>query len=372
MPQSSPTALLFAAIKANDIPAAQESIALGAALHGKRGKLSRSPAPLLEEAIKSGSTEMVSLLIDAGCRLSPTSRALHYAIEGGNLAVFKKVLDVAPSKAFITGIKDTYTPLMHAAHLAHLGMCKMLIDRGASPKLCNKDGLNSLYYALQCSSQVPSASTVEMVKLLLEKGGLINKPYPNDISPMQCAALLWMSNKRFAHEGLAIKLFELMLDHGADINEITRHGTILHIIATNDALGFDHNMIPFLVKAGADVNAKNSFSAPPLHYAASIANTSDGMVPLRQLLAAGADVAILDNSGKTALHWATSASAAILLLDSGVDPSICDIFGETAESYSALNEYLAEVHAFLRATRTHALLEQSTADALASSPRQRM
>jgi ankyrin repeat protein len=373
MPALTPTDLLFAAIKARDLPAVKTAISLGADLHSRSGQVLRTPRTPLDEAVYAGSLEVLSLLIDAGCRPSRSNKTLHYAIESGSLPIFRKILDIAPSKAYIVGTKNSYTHLVHAVQLSDIKMCSMLIERGANPKFCDKDGKGLLYYVFGGSIHRSGHAIFELVSFLLKSGTLVNKSPPaNDISILQRAVHFCVANQSFIDDGLGIKLLELIIRAGANVNEITRHGTALHVVALNGSSLFDSTIIPFLINSGADVNAKNNFSQTPLHCAVASPNSPGDITKVHQLLAGGADVTIQDSAGRTALHWAASASAARVLLEAGIDPSVQDSFGQTAESYISVDENRPEVYAFLRASRERLKLDKSILGAVISSPPKRV
>ena len=88
--------------------------------------------------------------------------------------------------------------------------------------------------------------------------------------------------------------------------------------------------VEVLLKAGADVNAKQDDGWSPLHVAAAF-NPSPAV--LEVLLKAGADVNAKDKDGETPLHFAAALnpSTAVLeiLLNAGADPRAIDSEGKT-------------------------------------------
>ena len=61
-------------------------------------------------------------------------------------------------------------------------------------------------------------------------------------------------------------------------------------------------MVRDLIEAGANVNARDSRSLTPLHFA--LASETPSVQVVRTLLIAGADVNARDNNGETPLDWA--------------------------------------------------------------------
>lgn len=106
---------------------------------------------------------------------------------------------------------------------------------------------------------------------------------------------------------------------------VYRGDTALHAAAA----AYRHGIAGKLLKAGANVDARNRRGAEPLHYAADGGPGSRSWDPAAQaatialLIAAGADPNAADNSGVTPLHRAvrTRCAAAVqALLDGGADP----------------------------------------------------
>ena len=63
-----------------------------------------------------------------------------------------------------------------------------------------------------------------------------------------------------------------------------------------------------LIKAGADVNAKEKYGGTPLYLAACFGHTEIALA----LIKAGADINAKEEYGGTPLHWACSQSAIIV------------------------------------------------------------
>ena len=87
---------------------------------------------------------------------------------------------------------------------------------------------------------------------------------------------------------------ERLLKAGADLNAKDKSGTTpLHLAAAKNSTPA---VLEVLLKAGADVNAKTTGGVTPLHFAA-FSNPSPAV--LEVLLKAGADPRAIDGAGKT-------------------------------------------------------------------------
>ena len=111
--------------------------------------------------------------------------------------------------------------------------------------------------------------------------------------------------------------------------------TTLHFAAA----GYQVDVAGALIAAGAEVSASNRRGAQPLHYAADGGPGTASWNPAAQaatialLLRAGADPNALDKSGVAPLHRAvrTRCTAAVrALLDGGADPALRNGNGSTA------------------------------------------
>jgi ankyrin repeat protein len=174
----------------------------------------------------------------------------------------------------------------------------------------------------------------------------------------------------YSENALFQKLCELILSHAAALSEAGSLESALlkvagHHESFNGTLIFDPLMVPFLVKNGAQVNAKCSLGVAALHIAAGSANAP----VLRQLLDRGADVNIVDDNNRTALHWSDDCVTAALLLEADIDTSIVDKFGETAELRATQEGSDPAVHALIRSARHHSEMETSVIGARPPSPR---
>ncbi len=113
---------------------------------------------------------------------------------------------------------------------------------------------------------------------------------------------------QFAARGGKLSSVQLLLDHGANVNQQNSAGgnTALHVTE-----GLD--VAKLLVASGADINLCNTAGSTALHRAAI-----SGHVDIaKYLISLGLDVSRPNLNGNTPLHLATSVDVAELLLRAG-------------------------------------------------------
>lgn len=75
------------------------------------------------------------------------------------------------------------------------------------------------------------------------------------------------------------------------------------------------SLVDTLLAHGVSVNTPDLDLATPLHYACQMSGSTDGDerdmggAMVKKLLAVGAELNLIDNQGRTALHWAAAAGA---------------------------------------------------------------
>jgi ankyrin repeat protein len=365
MPKPSPTSRLFSAIKAKDLPEVMASIALGADINDKNST-GRGHLTPLEFSAMLGFDDSVAALLNAACLIPDPFAALNYAVRGESLTALQLILD-APSSC--VGLDWLQHLMLRAAGNQRLDMCKLLIQRGADPRVCDKDGRGPLNHALTDPFCRDSKSIVEFVEFLIESGAPTNTIDVFE-QPLTSAIRICLNNQKFIDDGVGQRLCGLLIKGGAFVNSVgPDNSSPLHevVMAISTTPLFDPALIPLLIKSGADINKKDPIGITPLHCAVIYENAS----AIKQLIATGAAVNAANNKGLTALHMASDVTTAKLLLEAGADPSILTIDGETAEAYakSAAN---FEVHAFLCVARHQTQLEVSITDAALPSIRPRI
>jgi hypothetical protein len=141
---------------------------------------------------------------------------------------------------------------------------------------------------------------VDTIRLLLEKGADPHTKMIAGINALTAASLTG-----------GIEAIRLLLARKADVNGVaTRGATQKHGQTNNQRVTALHNgaaagsvdMVLELIRAGVNVNARDSRNLTPLHFA--LASETPSVAVVRALLAAGADVNARDDTGETPLDWA--------------------------------------------------------------------
>lgn len=208
----------------------------------------------LHEACMNGKHNAALLLLATGAPVYTSCAkgysALHYAAENGHLDV---VVVLLRAKASLTAVTSAgVTPLCLAARGGHEPVVRLLLRSGA-PSTQSSGGWMALHVAV-------THNHIGVVKCLL----------------------------RDAAAAAAVSAPGL------------RGGTALHVACRKRS----PKMVQLLLKAGADVEARNEHGCTPLHIAAFMGD----MESLQQLLAAGADPRVIAQQGATVLHAAVNGN----------------------------------------------------------------
>lgn len=170
-----------------------------------------SPRPARRETDKLTSLDLIRSLLDKGAKPNAALTAP---------APIVKLAQDTGDRTLAAGA----TPFMRAARSADVDVMKMLLAKGADPKMANKDGLNAL---------------------------------------MLAAGNGW-ADKIKGTEAEALEAVKLCVAQGLDVNAATDKGdTALHGAANRGA----DSIVKYLVEKGAKVNAANKRGLTPLDIA---------------------------------------------------------------------------------------------------------
>ena len=167
------------------------------------------------------------------------------------------------------------TPLLiAAAYDGATEAARLLIEKGADVNARDEGGMSVLEQAA-CSNHI------ELVRLLLAKGANVNTADGGGMTPLFVAA---------GNGDRNAPLVKLLLAHGAAVNvktgdtfEVVKNGPIQlgHLTPLQLACGMGgYEAVEALVKAGADVNAKDVRDATPLVFAVATDHADPKIVKL--------------------------------------------------------------------------------------------
>jgi quinoprotein dehydrogenase-associated probable ABC transporter substrate-binding protein len=183
-----------------------------------------------------------------------------------------------------------YTPLTSAARQRYSDIVKVLLDLGAKPDATNADGITPLIEAIM-RNDVPS------IKVLLAHGADKDLAGPQGFAPLA-----------FAIEEQDYEAAKVLIDAGAKVNVASK----------------DQGLTPLMIAAAETEPAEGAVFLPSSIRPIDIA---------KALIEGRADVNAKDKNGMTALMVAAShdnAPAIGLLLQSGADAAIKNADGQTA------------------------------------------
>jgi ankyrin repeat protein len=181
------------------------------------------PAPKVIDNQMS-SLELIALLLDKGANVNAQLKKQQ---------PYRAKLDRGDDTMLTTGT----TPLLRAAKAADIPAMRLLLAKGADPKLATRAGITPLMAAAGLGSKEEDATG------------------------------------RFKTEAEAIEAIQLCLDAGVDINAANGQGqTALHAAALK---GYDQ-VVQFLADHGANLSAKDKQGKTPLDAALGLAGGSGG------------------------------------------------------------------------------------------------
>ena len=204
--------------------------------------------------------------------------ALHWAAHLGHLAIVRLLLEKGAdvNRKGMHGI----TALGSAATHGYEGIVRLLLERGAD---VNGKGIHGRV-ALGSAAMYGYEG---VVRLLLEREVDVNAKGDDGITALYMAA-------KFGHE----EIVRLLLDRGADANTKGKNGKVA---LKGAAWSGYERVVRLLLDRGADVNAKTNDGTTALDYAS--VKGRKGVV--RLLLERGADVDTKNEDGMTALDIAS-------------------------------------------------------------------
>ena len=236
---------------------------------------------------------------------------IHEAVAAGDLDKVKALLEADPS-LLESKDNESGTPLMTACSTLQVEVVNYLIDNGANVNAKGRVGVTPLF-CFPSDKEIP----LDLVQRLIDKGADVNAKLRLNRN--------WTVLVDYVVRG-NIKMAKFLIEHGADPNVRDIEGTVVHMamhhywpicddMADNLKLNEEMakalvesgaklqefsfgntelhlagirglpNLVPVLVKYGANVNAMNDYGHTPLFYAARHGHRK----VVEALIAAGAD-----------------------------------------------------------------------------------
>lgn len=269
------TSPIHDAVRAGDVARVMELVDQNPDLVNERRSDEFHESPL-SIAITQNDEEMVKLLLNAGADVNyvlyggktPLSRAAR----SGHIGIAKLLIE---NGAEINPTVPSWgTPLISAAESRSPALVQLLLERGADANAVHRVG-RGMYSSHMFETPLKAAAElgrVESIKLLLDYGAEVNFRGPNDD-----AAIHMVMRGGNTSEGLEV--LRLLLSKGARINERGFQGkTALHLAAAGTILydpvkkenfykPMDSDVVDFLIKEGADIDATDDNDMTPLQYA---------------------------------------------------------------------------------------------------------
>jgi ankyrin repeat protein len=196
----------------------------------------------------------------------------------------ERVLEIVAAKPNLLGMRDRkgVSPVLWAAYCNSKDMVSLLLDLGASLDI------------FEAAATGKSLKASEIIKNQPES---VNSYAPDGFTPLCLAAY-------FGHQ----TVLEILLTHGADVNLPSNNASQvrpLHLAAANRHIA----IAEALIKAGAQIDARQAGGFTPLHAAAG--NGQIEMVDL--LLRSGADRSLAADDGRDALAFAAGGGSALVI-----------------------------------------------------------
>lgn len=211
----------------------------------------------------------------------------------------------APASAEV-GLTDQ---LSGAIHKADTLTVRTLLKAGAPATTLDSKGFAPLVNAVLVSANpAKSAEALDIAEALLAAGADIKQEGPVGSNPLAVAC----SHSR------NVEIVKFLIKNGADVNARGYNGTfpLYQAVRKNRAAIAD-----VLIQHGANVNAKNADGATALHYAAL--NGMESTVNL--LLIRGAEINARDVEGKTPLSWALGKTPSSFIEPHPVVPAMAEL-----------------------------------------------
>ena len=210
-------------------------------------------------AAMAGSEHGVKQAIKAGGKVNYYHRpedktsALHVACENGSVAVVQVLIE-NDALIDIVAVTNKDTPLVLAAGAGHNKIVTILISKGANVNHQNAYGNSALH-------QASKHHHLAVCQSLINAGANVDLKNNKGSTPLMLACL----NEETSNSNKdMMKLFKLLIDSGANVNEVDNNGaSAFHAAASSNNV----KLLECLLESGANAMAKDSDGRTPLKMA---------------------------------------------------------------------------------------------------------
>jgi ankyrin repeat protein len=211
---------------------------------------------------------------------------IHQAVIAGDLNKVRVLID---SDSTLLELKNNHgeTPLIVACKTRQIAIANYLIDKGANVNAKTGNGITPLF-----SFRRDMDNCLVLVQRLIDKGADVNAKLLLDRNWTVLLNTVALGNQKAA---------KLLIDHGADININDIAGTLLQMIINGFYSEWNKDMAVLLIESGAKLQ-EFSYGNTELHLVAINGRTD--LVPV--LVKYGADVNAINDYKHTALYYATT------------------------------------------------------------------
>jgi ankyrin repeat protein len=259
---------------------------------------------------EDGNNSMYGIIRERGTLDMGGLTALLFAARDGQMQAAKALLEGGANINDVSSSEKT-SPLVMATMNGHFDLAKFFVDWGADPNLANNQGLSALYAAVDLQwapkGWFPAPGVgqekvtyLNLMKALLEAGANPNARITKKLWFRSFGDHSWVDTAGAtafwrAAQSSDVEAMHLLVDHGADPDIPTIHGTTPLMAAAGIGWGYHYSMnapdswmegVKYCVQLGADVNTGDDRGYTALHGAAYLGN--DEMI--HYLIDHGADI----------------------------------------------------------------------------------
>jgi len=245
---------------------------------------------------EDGNNSMYGIIRERGTLDMGGLTALLYAARDGHMEAAKALLEGGANINEVSASEKT-SPLVMATMNGHFDLAKLFVDWGADPNLANTQGLTALYAAVDLQwapkGWFPAPGVgqekvtyLNLMKALLETGANPNARITKKLWFRSFGDHSWVDTAGAtafwrAAQSSDLDAMRLLVDHGADPDIPTTHGTTPLMAAAGIGWGYHYSMnapdswmtaVKYCVQHGADVNAADDRGYTALHGAAYLGN----------------------------------------------------------------------------------------------------